>query len=147
MNGKCWNWGVTISLRNFYDFEQCDLALEINVVSYHGLAVWPQENVTSASSKRNGRHIHQKRVATTTSLNAEHISQSLQSADSIWGPNCIICWVDILVLDSKRATSTTIILATTTIYTYIWPWSSALYYDQHYQSRFNINNCENWKAY
>ena len=24
--------------------------------------------------------------------------------DSIWGPNCIICWVDIL-LDSKRATT------------------------------------------
>ena len=35
--------------------------------------------------------------------------------DSIWGPNCIICWVDIL-LDSKRAT--TIILATTTIHTH-----------------------------
>ena len=24
MNVKYWNWGVTISLRTFYDFEQCD---------------------------------------------------------------------------------------------------------------------------
>ena len=98
-----WKWVLSLCSNNTVLLTNLKFtALEINVVSYHGLAVWPQENVYSATGKRNGRHIHQKRVATTTSLNAEHISclpiAALHSADSIWGPNCIICWVDIYVL-------------------------------------------------